>query len=38
MKLIDQFLFIADDEGPDDGEVETVINVVEAHKLNEMQL
>ena len=38
MKLIDQFLFIVDDEGPDDGEGETVINVVEAHKLNEMQL
>ena len=29
---------IADDEGPGDEEGETVINIVEAHKLNEMTL
>ena len=30
--------FLADDEGPDDAEGETVINIVDAHGLNEMQL
>ena len=38
MKLIDYFTFAVDDEQQDEGEGETVINVVEAHKLNEMQL